>query len=213
MKLSDVLSCEFPEAFQLAGEFSEFHGEDIKLSHTHMVLYKIARVMLPQNATYGEIGSHIGNSAATVAKNETTRIICFDAPDHGWGGDGAAVGKLRKTLDHLNVQDRAATFIEGDSHSDFIKEQIITFGPYDLFLVDGDHSAEGAREDLDVVYSNLPRGGILVFDDLILHPELETVFNQFVKEHKPAYSKKIMALTEAEKKNDILLRGVGVLVK
>ena len=66
----------------------------------------------------------------------------------------------------LNYFNASALFLDGDS-----KQLIPTLtGSFDLVLVDGDHSIEGARADLQNAWPLVRPGGILVMDD-ICHPE------------------------------------------
>ncbi|MBI4639080.1 MAG: glycosyltransferase, partial [Candidatus Tectomicrobia bacterium] len=63
---------------------------------------------------------------------------------------------------------------------EFLQQQPELF--FDLVTVDGDHSAEGARIDLQHVLLRVKVGGVLVFDDIChpLHPWLERVWDEVV---------------------------------
>lgn len=181
-----------------------------QLSHTHSFLYNLNKEHNFKN--YGEIGSHVGNSALCILlSSNTTKVNCFDFPNSGWGGSFNTNFFLDRILGKYG-QGRASLTL-GNSHSIEIKNQIKENGLYDLFLVDGDHSDKGAMEDLEVAYDNLNPGGYLIFDDIIHHPSLETVFDNFVEKIKPFNSYKIKNLNNEEKNNNYLLRGIGVLIK
>ena len=55
---------------------------------------------------------------------------------------------------------------------------------FDLILVDGDHSAEGAREDLLSVLPRVAPGGAIVFDDIVhpMHHYLEDVWCEVMQD-------------------------------
>ena len=56
---------------------------------------------------------------------------------------------------------------------------------FDLILVDGDHSYDGARKDLEICIKHLADGGVLVFDDIthISHSELKLLWNEIKQEY------------------------------
>ena len=58
-------------------------------------------------------------------------------------------------------------------------------GFFDLVLVDGDHSEEGGRADLENTWPLVTAGGCLAFHDIThpAHPYLERVFDEFVHRH------------------------------
>jgi hypothetical protein len=77
-------------------------------------------------------------------------------------------------------------FISGDSHKTV--PEYLSANPdltFDLITVDGDHSIEGAWDDLSNVVSKLRVGGIIVFDDIDnpYCPGLLDVWERFMKEH------------------------------
>jgi predicted O-methyltransferase YrrM len=185
--------------------FSNFH-----LSHTHSILYILGKSL--GKAKYAEIGSHSGNSAVAIAlSNPNIFLYCYDMPNFGWGGQAGTWGRL---LSSLEKHAKGRNFFKfGDSHSQEVKDSIKENGPFDMFLVDGDHSEEGAYEDLWVAYTNLKDGGYLVFDDLTHHAYLKDVFDRFVGQTNPKESVFIDQLTAEEQEADFVTRGVGVLIK
>lgn len=75
------------------------------------------------------------------------------------------------------------TFIGGDSHDTvprFLDVHPAKF--FDLITVDGDHSEEGAEDDLRNVLPRVKVGGVLVFDDIShpAHPYLADVWQRVV---------------------------------
>jgi predicted O-methyltransferase YrrM len=72
-------------------------------------------------------------------------------------------------------------FVTGNSHQTlpefFAKHPELEL---DLVTVDGDHSDEGAHEDLMTVLPKVSRGGAIVFDDVAhpLHPNLYRIWSK-----------------------------------
>lgn len=135
-------------------------------------------------ARYLEIGTQEGGSLRVVVEHShgLARIVCCDT----WGGEWG--GTSRGSHEHIDAMlasmlyDGDVAYLDGDSKTTIptLDEQ------FDLILVDGDHSAEGARADLDNVLPLLAKGGCLVFHD-ITHPThgyLFDVWNAWQDEHE-----------------------------
>jgi hypothetical protein len=128
---------------------------------------------------YLEVGVCYGHSLRTVLDVQfPDRLTLCDS----WGGESGGeqfggpthIEALLQTLEyHYPV-----TFLNGNSHEllKTVKQR------FDLILVDGDHTEEGARQDLQDCWPLLMPGGLLVFDDLShpSHPELLSVFHDFM---------------------------------
>jgi len=152
-------------------------------------------------SAYLEVGVCYGHSLQVVLKEQfPERLTLCDT----WGGEygGEQFGgptHIEVLLKQIRYR-YPTTFLNGNSH-ELLKTVTERF---DLILVDGDHSAEGAREDLEDCWKLLTLDGLLVFDDLShpLHPELLTVYRDFVAD------KKARVVHE-----DLSPMGVGVLCK
>jgi hypothetical protein len=73
--------------------------------------------------------------------------------------------------------------LSGDSHSvlpDYFRRHPDLF--FDLITVDGDHSEDGAEQDLHAVIPRLKIGGLVVFDDIChpSHPYLDRVWKKVI---------------------------------
>ncbi len=53
---------------------------------------------------------------------------------------------------------------------------------YDVIYVDGDHSYEGAKKDLELSLEVLAEGGKIIVDDL-QYPSVRKAFNEFLEEN------------------------------
>jgi hypothetical protein len=159
---------------------------------------------------YAEIGSHVGSSALTVKfADRSRRIFCYDFPNAGWGGIEGSNVMFRRNLKGF----KGVNYSTGDSHSSIIKNAIRFNGPYGVFLVDGDHSDEGAYEDLELAYSCLEKDGYLVFDDTAHHPYLKHTFLRFCSNNSIDRYITIDHLTGLERKHGFQRRGVAILRK
>lgn len=162
------------------------------LSGTRWALYDalvdIARQAQPKS--YLEIGVSRGDSLTVVLENSTPeRLALFDE----WGSESGGQGlgghdHIIQLLNRLSYHEEAL-FFDGSSHvllPQFKKTWESCKGDlFDLILVDGDHSEEGARQDLYDVVGLLAPGGYVVFDDVapdFFHPYLLGVWEDFCRE-------------------------------
>ncbi len=146
-------------------------------------------------STYLEVGVRRGRSLAQVlSESPSTNAYGFDLwiPDYGSipeqgiivenpGADFVADELLRLKLP------KARALVHGDS-----KKTLNAFfddprnpQQIDLLHIDGDHTDEGARADLEVAFERVAPGGAVLFDDLEhpSHPGLRGVWESFKAQH------------------------------
>lgn len=122
---------------------------------------------------YLEIGCRMGHSlAAVLLSNHTATAVVIDA----WIPDYAGEPNTKQlTIDRLHslgidVTNRVR-FIDGSSRDILSRVPSSLLddgdGTFDLILVDGDHTPDGARFDLLNTLPRLAVNGLLVFDDAI----------------------------------------------
>jgi predicted O-methyltransferase YrrM len=159
-------------------------GSHWKMLEIMNVLYAAATLLQPRR--YLEIGVRRGRSMGMVlAASPATRVVGFDLWVTGYAGmENPGVEFVRKEMARL-APGAEVELVSGDSHvtvpahlAAHPEEQ------FDLVTVDGDHSREGALNDLRNVLPALADGGVLVFDDIAhpSHPELLEVWRQVVRE-------------------------------
>ena len=141
--------------------------------YADIVTALLASAQLSRPQRYLEIGVRRGRSMAMVASTcPECDIVGFDL----WQADYAGmpnpgpdfVTTEMKKLGHRGQLE----LISGNSHETL--PHYFSLHPeayYDLITVDGDHTPNGAKQDLVAVIKRLKIGGILVFDD-ICHPRV-----------------------------------------
>lgn len=141
-------------------------GEDWAYADITSLLYAVAELGKPEN--YLEIGVRRGRSSCMVAAaSPDTTIYGFDLWQENYANnENPGPGFVLEELKSIGHKGRVE-FISGDSHKtvpEFLTKNLeLTF---DLITVDGDHSIDGAWDDLSNVAPRLRLGGVLVFDDI-----------------------------------------------
>lgn len=157
-------------------------GDDWAFMDIVSLLYAIGEMGRPEN--YLEIGVRRGRSACALAvASPDTDIFAFDIWQRGYAqSENPGPDLVREELARFGHRGRVA-FHDGDSHEtvpQFFREHPdLTF---DVITVDGDHSVDGARDDLKNVAPRLRVGGVLVFDDTAnpYCPGLDRVWNDLL---------------------------------
>lgn len=160
-----------------------FKNIESKIIDTRVLIYYLAKVLQPK--VYVEIGVRRGWSmACAIAASGNCKFYGFDM----WASEEYAgaknPGKDFVYSEMRKIKECDLHLIQGDSHETvkkYLKENNIVPS---LALVDGDHSLEGALQDLQDVYDCCENGSVIVFDDLITHPALIRIWNLFMKNNK-----------------------------
>jgi predicted O-methyltransferase YrrM len=158
------------------------HGDAWTYGDVNTALLVLAAGLRP--ASYLEIGVRRGRSLAMLASQvPDCHIVGCDMFIEGYAGmDNPGPDFVRAELARGGFRGRL-DFLVGDSHvvlPAFFAEQPDQY--FDLVTVDGDHSAKGARADLQVAMPRVKIGGALIFDDISNpgHPELRRVWEDVV---------------------------------
>lgn len=145
-----------------------------------------ASALLIEPSSYLEVGVRRGRSLAMVAAaSRQCAVSGFDMWVKNYAGmenPGADFvrGELRR-VGHRGP----AEFVDGDSHTTLPK--FFAEHPekkFSIITVDGDHSDEGALQDLRDLMPRLAVGGVIIFDDIghPLHPNLLDVWRRAAAE-------------------------------
>ena len=157
-------------------------GSDWHYADLLTFLHASATVLHPRR--YLEIGVRRGRSLAVVSEVAPNCVISgFDLWMENYAGmpnpGPDFVSDELKRVGHRG----ALELISGDSHETV--PRFFADHPdcmFDLINVDGDHSEDGARADLETVLPRLSVGGVIVLDD-ITHPQhryLEDVWDEVI---------------------------------
>jgi predicted O-methyltransferase YrrM len=141
---------------------------------------------LIQPRTYLEIGVRRGRSVSMVASTTPKAdLYGFDMWVANYAGmENPGPEFVESELRKIGASGKIE-FVSGNSHKTlpnfFSKHPELEL---DLVAVDGDHSDEGAREDLLCVLPKIARGGAVVFDDIShpLHPNLYQVWSNALRD-------------------------------
>ncbi len=151
--------------FQLKGHSNAWHIFTHLTSQERMMLYHFARHLKAGNIIC-EIGSYLGASACFLAAGssevigEPVAVHCVDT----WDNKGMTEGpkntwnEFKKNVagyESLIITHRGKSV---DVARDF-KKQI------DLLFLDGDHSYEGCRSDIESWFPHLKPGGLVIMHD------------------------------------------------
>lgn len=113
-----------------------------------------------------EIGCDVGNS--------TTALLLGTDQD---GGFVTSVDINPKCVDNFPDSNHWR-FIHGNSRALEVQSMVRRAGPFDLLYIDGDHSYNGARGDIEVYGEMVRPGGLILVHD-VLHPEFPGVCQAF----------------------------------
>lgn len=157
-------------------------GPHWKYADICTVLYTLADMLGAGH--YLEIGVRQGRSMAMVAaRRPQVDIAAFDMWCAGYAGmDNPGPDFVRARMQALGHTGKLE-FVDGNSHETlpayFARNPQAAF---DLITVDGDHTPQGAEQDITDVLPHLRVGGAIVFDDVAhpAHPELMQVWQDVV---------------------------------
>jgi predicted O-methyltransferase YrrM len=175
-----------PYATERLKDFEEQLVSNTKKWDICSVLSLYSKVLQP--SSYLEIGVRRGKSMANVLRfSSHCKAYGFDM----WITNYAGVSNpgpdfVRAEMKKLGYLGELV-LIHGDSHitvPSFVRTNIEV--KFDMVLVDGDHSYEGALKDLENVAPVIKLNGVLVFDDIydVRTPWLLDAWKKFLEQHK-----------------------------
>lgn len=145
-------------------------GADWGFADIVVVLMALTDLLKPRR--YLEIGVRRGRSVCAVASRVPgVDLAMFDMWISNYAGmDNPGPQLIERELDKIGHTGRR-DFVDGNSHQtvpEFFRANPDVF--FDVITVDGDHSEQGAIDDLCDVLPHLSVGGAIVFDD-VCHPK------------------------------------------
>lgn len=114
---------------------------------------------------YLEIGARDGGSLYYFAHclPKGSLIISVDLPNGKWGNEKSFL-RLKEVHKRLSDEGYETENIIGDSHSKKIIGKVGNW-PIDLLLIDGDHTPEALKKDIDNYTPFVKKGGLVMFHD------------------------------------------------
>ena len=167
----------------LENYMGHYKKQGAKFFDTYHLMWVIGSIHKPKRIL--EIGVRTGISicqllSAYIDHSIIERITLCDVFNDGFTSPEVAKINLR----HLNIPDTLIDKIEwlvGDSKALIPKLE----GEYNYILVDGDHTKESARIDLDHATKLIAKHGFILFDDLTKDGcDLQDVWNEFKEKYK-----------------------------
>ena len=162
------------KAAELSGAFGFLRLDEVE------ALMDIAE-LIPENGTMINIGAGAGTSSLAVAESRPDlHIVTVDI------SGGGPLGGLKNEINAFNnaeMEDQLPEQILGDSKEigkDWDRDKV------DLVFVDGDHSEDGVRGDIEAWLQHIKDGGIIVFHDYspVTWPKVMKVVDEMMNGYK-----------------------------
>lgn len=80
-------------------------------------------------------------------------------------GQRVTLAAVERNLARATIPREDVTVLAGFSTDDAVRERAREAGPYDVILIDGDHSYDGVKADFERYAEMLSPGGVLIVDD------------------------------------------------
>jgi len=145
---------------------------------TRAFLYYVAKEIKP--LSYLEVGTRRGWSCgAVVSASPKCEIYAFDEWHENYGGSPNPGPKFVQEEMLKFGYKKPINFINGDSHKTL--KEFFANNPdkmFDLMLIDGDHTVDGAWQDLTDTMSHIAINGVMVFDDIVDCDGLNRIWNE-----------------------------------
>jgi predicted O-methyltransferase YrrM len=130
----------------------------------YLILYAMTHLVRPENAI--EIGSRRGGSAMWIAKAMEEigfgKLYCIDPFIAAHGGAPGFLAHFAHNLEELGLDNRVELL---EMRSDDPDVSPILPDEIELLFIDGDHSYQGAKEDLERYVPHVKSGGCVMIHD------------------------------------------------
>ena len=148
-------------------------------------LYELAK-SLPKEAIALEVGSYIGASSLMIAKGlkDKSKLFCIDT----WNNDAMTEGNWDSYQEFSKniktVEDKIITIRNTSEQAgiDFNKN-------IDFIFIDGDHSYEGVKKDIDIWFPKLKSKGIIIMHDIGWAEGVNKVINENIHPNLSKFEK------------------------
>ena len=158
--------------------------------------------------SYLEIGCRYGDTwhAVGMALPKHSKLVAVDLPgaksgQKHKGGHQNSFIYLKRAKKDLQRHNRDAHVIIGDSQDKIIIGTVKWFAPFDAILIDGDHTANGVRQDLE---NYGPMAKFVAFHDIV-------GTGKWARQIRPIFLEYAEGKKSVEFVRDGLRRGIGVV--
>ena len=141
------------------------------MTHTYDTRIEMVGALVPKGGVYAEIGVFQGTFSKSLhtllAPSKLVLLDLFQgfAPSGDQDGNNVVSQDMNKSYELLSAKPEY-TVLKGDSST-----TLGTFDDnmFDMIYVDGDHSYEGCKKDLEMAYRKIKNGGYLMGHDYELN--------------------------------------------
>jgi predicted O-methyltransferase YrrM len=166
--------------FQWHGNGQAWHILTHMTKQEKLMLYSLARKQLPDSVLL-EIGSYLGASSCFLAaaaleiRGGGVTVHCVDT----WQNEGMSEGKRDTWSEFQNNTTRYQSVIV--PHRGRSVDTAMNFNhQIDLLFIDGDHSYEGCRIDVESWLSHVKSGGLIIMHDYGWAEGVRKVVREFI---------------------------------
>lgn len=167
--------------FKLKGFGDSWHIFTHLTEEERLLLYDLGKKQ-PKGATFMEIGSYLGASScflAAAARERDGILHCVDT----WSNEGMSEGERDTWDEFCKNTKRFSTFII--SHRGISTKIAKMFNKkIDLLFVDGDHSYEMVKADIEAWLPHMKKGGILIMHDYGWADGVKKVVQEIIKQRQ-----------------------------
>jgi predicted O-methyltransferase YrrM len=159
--------------------------------HWIRILYRICEKFDIKN--YMEIGVHNGSSMSYIVRHSSPKKcigvdLWEDFKQRCYAKDKLSMQRTANNINKNNISNSRIHLIKSDSTSQKTLEnvtKILGNELLDLLFVDGDHSYEGIKNDIEKYSGLIKPGGFLVVDDYNqkLYPQIVRYMDEFLSKN------------------------------
>jgi predicted O-methyltransferase YrrM len=152
----------------------------------YKIKYQLCKEKNPSKIA--EIGVRAGYSAWTFLQAAPkAKYYGFDANNGSHGGQGGKDGRYFRWAKEI-LKDYDIKLIEKDTQ----KEEDLNISDIDFFHVDGDHTTNGVKHDLDLAFKAINDNGLILIDDITYIPEVKLGVDQWIEMNKDVVMNKFV---------------------
>jgi len=142
---------------------------------------EMVKELVIQGGVYGEIGVFKGEFSKFLLGLNPDKLVLFDLFD-GICGSGDVDGNnfcntnMAHEYYNLSTLDDVIELIKGDSSTELSK---FDDGNFDMLYIDGDHSYEGCKKDLNAAIKKVKKGGWIMGHDYEMNMDKAKTYYSF----------------------------------